>query len=114
ARPHDIIAFRLRLHEAYGALLNFVRIMVTLGNGQGRIVSSGLIEWPTIARATNTFESATTDPVRIRLTVGGGHGLEYVPGSAVLLKPGAKLLARLPDGIADAGGVVLRNVGSPP
>jgi hypothetical protein len=64
-------------------------------------------------RPEHTFMSAQADPAVAHITSAGRHSLEYVRGSAALYSREGRI-ARLPDDIIRSGGLILKNVGSPP
>lgn len=57
--------------------------------------------------------STESKPSVLRITSAGRRSLSYVSGSAALYSR-EDFLTRLPDDIIESGGLVLKNVGSPP
>lgn len=115
ARRGDVIDFRVRLHEPYGEPVSLLRLGAS-SSIEGQHAKVWLyLEWPS-RRDDLTGELGLESRHDIAdLRVPENSRLTYMPGTTVIYdSPGEEsLLARLPDGIMDPGGIKLKDVGAP-
>jgi hypothetical protein len=124
AHPGDLIEFGVRLHNPNDAAVPFARFTVVLWGGGRDTVSeksqgrSGRASQSMTARLDISFHTGIGSrhiEEKAEVDVLGARGyttLNYVPGSTVLRDRHHHLVARLPDGIMDAG-LALADIGSP-
>lgn len=113
----DVIRVLIRLHNPYNTTISMLRIMATPVVDQRGALLDVSWEWPTLSSdATNKLDfESDGDSVPVQFAGDGRQKLELVEGSSGLYtgeRP-KRLIAKLPDGIVDMGGIKIARLGSP-
>jgi hypothetical protein len=115
ARSGDTIDFRVRLHDLRSKPVSLLRLAAASVQSGGRAAVQLSIAWPVRDRRDPERLGRELHRDTVSLLLPPEAELVYSPETTVLYgSPGEEsLIARLPEGIMDPGGIKLRNVGAP-